>query len=91
MFFPQCENPSFIPVSNKRQNYISVKISCPWLLTCRKVLFICTVFKNALSVPEYIASKDMTIMNMELEGTWMESLIVDRTATLPVSSEENRQ
>jgi len=45
------------------------------------VLFICILFKGALIVSEYIASKDILIMNTELEGTWLESLIVDRTAT----------
>jgi hypothetical protein len=78
-------------MSKKRQNYISAKISRPWLLIFRKVLFICSLFKSALIVSEYIASKDIMIINTELEGTWMESLVVDRTATLPAGSEENRQ
>ena len=57
----------------------------------REVLFICTLFKDVLIVSENIALKDIMIINMELEGTWMESLIVDRTANLPAGSEENRQ
>ena len=44
------------------------------------MLFICSLLKSALIVSEYIASKDIKIMNRELEGTWMESLILDRTA-----------
>ena len=55
------------------------------------MLFICSLLKSALIVSEYIASKDIKIMNRELEGTWMESLILDRTATLPAGSEEIRQ
>jgi len=49
------------------------------------------LLQRAVIVSEYIASKDILIMNMELEGTWLESHIVDRTATRPAGSEENRQ
>ena len=47
--------------------------------------------KGAVSVSEYIALKDVMIMNVELEDMWMDSLIIDRTATFPAGSEENRQ